>query len=205
MMRLTPRKIWDYALPKSERINKGNTSIIYRTDDPCTLEVFTVEVVKMDWWRYGLNLISEYDEVATAYYEGYDNTGWHHSEFKRIELPVYRCLVPVLSQPDKEQRRRVRAMTNAITDIRFKLAAHNAFTRSATINEDVWLEMQNLYPLYPELESPVNFIMDWGAYDTVADTGNNDWLVWNGELIWLDPFHKEDIHKALRLNRYARR
>ena len=201
MMRLTPRKVSGYTLPKHERINKGNTSIIYRTDDPNMLEVFTVECLKMDWWRFGLNLISDYEDVATAYYEGFDHSAYRMSEFKHVQLPVYRCLVPVLQQPDKEQRRYVRAATAAMANAKIEAMnkAQRSGYRSHLFMENVWLEFQNLAEQFPQVGIATDFAIDYGASDTYADLGVNDWMVWNGELIWLDPFHRTDVNAALRL------
>lgn len=204
MRRLTPDKIYGYTLPKSERINKGNTSIIYKTDDPAVLEVFTIEVVKMEWWQRGLHIIEDFDEVANAHYAGYSESYKPNSyydrrrEYKSYKLPVYRALVRRLDTPDKAQMTRIRQIQRAINTL--SVAWH--YNESAAVYRDrrwnaIWQLSMNKAP---EIRSACEFIFEWGYSGSVyPDFGAGDFMVKDGEIIALDPFHHADITSAVHL------
>lgn len=200
--RLTPDKIRGYAMPKLPRINKGNTSIIYQTADPCVLEVFTVEVVKMDWWSGylwgGLGILLDgYEDVAEAVYTGYEGLSAYAAHpYKTYTLTVYRALVKRLQMPDKEQMRRIRQIQRAINNVRYP---YNASPSVA--NCERWQALSALE--IPEIAEAVDFALNYDPYAIYPDFGAGDFMVQDGEIVALDPFHHEDVNKALRLRDYA--
>lgn len=203
MMCLTPRKIFGYKLPDRERIGNGHTSLVYLCDDPTVLEVFTIEVMKMDWWMYGLKIITDYEDVATAYYGGMDVSigGWQQAKYRQYKLPVYRCIVQRLEMPNFEQRRQIKRARNTYSDIRIKWATRGMRSFGADNLWELWDAIENLGDEYPELSEPAKFVTNYDAGRINPDFGPGDWAILNGEVVCIDPYHHEDIHKALRLRK----
>ena len=200
MRRLTPDKLRGYAKPLPDRhlrINKGNTSIIYRTNDPNLLEVFTVEVVKCEWWGHGLDITDDWQYVADAYYSGYEGHSYQR-KFKRVYLPVYRCLVRRLDTPDAAQMKRIRQIQRAVSGI--GIPPYWSFnTRSiGALHAWRWEQLEALN--IPEIAGAVDFALNYDAYSIAPDFGNGDFMVKDGAIVALDPFHHIDVHEAFSLH-----
>lgn len=191
MRRLTPDKIRGYRLPAAPRINRGNTSIIYETGDPAQLEVFTIEQIKLDWWQYGLGVIADYAEVASAHYEGY-KSGYYTRQYEHLTLPVYRCLVERLDSPAPEQMRRIRQIQRAINKVCVPYHQNHAVYMLNRWDAIRALEIAEIAPA-------LDFIYDYDLENIYPDFGRGDFMIRKGQIVALDPFHRSALHAALML------
>lgn len=199
MMRLTPDKVRGYgqALPcNARRINKGNTSIIYTTDDPNKLEVFTIEPIKLEWWQ-NLEIIDSFTEVAEAVYHGYTPRYDGGGGYKTIKLPVYRCLVDRLEMPSTtDHRKQIRAIRNAVE------TARPAYVYNQRENVRLYNWWSNIADCgVPAAAYPARFALNWDAEHIYPDVGRGDFAILHGDLVILDPFHHQDIHPALSMTK----
>ncbi len=205
MRRLTPDKIRGCALPdKARRINRGNTSIIYTTDDPDKLEVFTIERLKMDWWQDGLGIIERYDEPCEALYSGY-KFNRHYSraryelrEYVYMTLPVYHCFVRRLEMPGKAEKRLIRSLQKRIYDVMW---TSQPLRPDRPLSET--LRWQALYERMADVEQvrlAAEFALMRDSNHIHPDFGPGDWAVKDGEIVCIDPFHHHDLQAAFLMS-----
>lgn len=203
-MNLTPTKVVGTTLPdKTKRIGKnGHTSLIYLTDNPCELEVYTTEKVKFDWWQYGLKITDSYEEVGEAWYRGCKGDYRYNHDWIQLTLPVYRCVAKRLEMPSGEQKlhsQKLRRLVNAahwwwLKDLRIRGIGRYYLS-------EFWSILAELD--VPTIAEPADFITDYQSDKINPDFGPGDWGVLDGRLVCFDPFHHDDVHEAINL--YTRR
>jgi hypothetical protein len=193
MFKLTPNKVYGYALPDREKIGRGNTSLVYLTDDPKVLEVFTIEHLKMEWWLRGLNIVEDYFEVAEARYCGYSyNFITQKSTWTSVQLPVYRCLVQRLDMPGKAERRVIKAATAAVWGKR----PNFDYRRGQWQHQEWWSALTYLDEKFPAVAEAAEFITNYDSDRVYPDFGPGDWAMLDGKLVCIDPYHHKDVSEA---------
>lgn len=187
MLRLTPNKLIDKSvLPiDKERINKGNTSIIYEYDAE-HVEMFTIEYLKFQWLQH-INVIDDYEWVTEAWYAGYKRN--YYGKWTRLanQLDVYHAIVPKLVFPIKNKE--IRNLQKLVwEDLR------------CTDRHEWWT---NLYESnIPQLREPAEFALSWDSEYINPDFGYGDWAIVNDELVCVDPFHHEEMNKYFSLHKW---
>lgn len=201
MKRLTMRRLDQDArtfLKGKKPLRKaGNTSLFFPSNRPGYYDTVSIEMVKMDWWRRGLEIIDSYECIGMARYSGID---WYGEHQFNIELGAFWSTVPILDIPDNEQRRRVRAITRMVAEKRQSLVHLIDENGDCYFCLKFWEALQDMSETTcPELAPSVNFIMEWDASIIYPDYGFNDWLVKDGNLVCIDPFHDRYVSQAIHL------
>lgn len=200
MRRLTPDKCFGFSLPRTmERINRGNTSIIYSpAPDAGTLEVYTIELLKAEWWTRstGLKIAEDYQEVGYAHYTGYSGV---YCQFKRIDLPVYHLTARRLDSPGGAQMTRIRSIQRRIRAVLNTVPYHRNNRKSYVL--DLWRALEdNAADQFDEIAPCIDFVMDYDAENIYPDFGAGDFMIDQGQIVCIDPFHHVDSQSALQLH-----
>jgi len=184
---------------------KGGTSLVYHADEPGMVEVYTIESAKAQYWHYiefGTYPI-EVGEV-TIYGWQYKNGSHHRRDW---HFPVFQSFVPFVQVSSfrhpievegEVNSDRVRKYVNGLYDQHFK-------TRKWTKDEGQWL--CNLWnDLYdPDGPSPecVKLAADFAlngvdVTSTIPQTPPDAFALWEGRMLWLDPYHDDFLLDAVR-------
>jgi len=197
MRRLTPDKLREMTvkLPdKALRIGNGNTSLVYTTDKPSRIQMFTVELAKLMWWEYN-DLIPYYEQVGYALYEGnHSMTG----EYKRMKLPVYMAIAKRVTF-DLTLRRR-RALRRALVEAD-KLWAKSVMPYNQTIETGRLLFWQSAthLPYTPIAEAAEFAYQGLDTYKIGPDMKLSNFAVYRDRVFALDFFAHTQTIAALRL------
>lgn len=202
--RLTPDKIHGYKLPdKARRINRGNTSIIYTCDDPDQLDVFTIEPLKLEWWKDGLHITDHFEYVCDASYSGFlephNPNRCYPRHMAYIQMPVYYCRVRRLEMPTTQPAKLIiyrlrKQIVNAIQN------KHAGMTF-----EEWWNPTERWYRIRDQVDSAhvraiAEFALCRDSNRINPDFGPGDWAMLNGGVCCIDPYHHEDLRKAFLLH-----
>lgn len=194
-------------LPSNDKILslKGGTSIVYHSDEPGMVDVYTIEAAKAQYWHYVEFGTYPIEMGAVTIH------GWHYSQGsykqRKWHFPVYLSTVPFvqvsayrkpIEVAGEVNSDRVRKYINGLYDKHFK-------TRKWKDDDGQWL--CNLWnDLYdPDGPSPecVKLAADFAlngvdVTSTTPQTPPDAFALWEGRMFWLDPYHEDVVWDAVR-------
>lgn len=188
MLRLKPSRIHGTELPPIQNLYtiQGKTTLFYKWNLANTyLQVFTIEEIKLKWWQH-LGLISNYVRAGYAAFDGYLNENPYYKEF-----PVFYAVVPVIQKPEGEFAAQLELINNTLD---------MAYNRWKIVHGDPWNSIEHYCYNHHQLESVIDFI--WPHRENYyPDMGAGDWMVWDNELICIDPYHAKSVNVIFKMTR----
>ena len=205
---LTRRRVLnsDIKLPSNNKLLslKGGTSLVYYSDKPDMVDVYTIESAKAFYW-YRTDFGSKPESVGYVRMEGWErsNNSYYSTYSKRVEgeYDLWRCTVPFVQVAS--YRRPIKTATevdsNRVCKYVEAIGTHNIFSPSnnSWISQ-VWHELSE-DPAPECVKLGANYALKHLDYGGIYPCAPYDaFCFWKGIMYWLDPYHEINLLNIIR-------